>query len=153
MAETIDLFADALQDLANGPHGTDFQALTEGLLRRLSEKGLTLQECAGRKMLNRSLSTLQGHCSKFGIRFPDFIPANMRTHIQFIPSGDFLELTGEFVPAVANVLELTVTDMLGAKTCSVQRHAFAEAKKTLRKAGFEAKKGKAPKKRKDHANG
>ncbi|MBN9335071.1 hypothetical protein [Devosia sp.] len=157
MSETMDMFKGALQDLADSPlskrHATGFQILTEGLLRRLSEKGLTLEECAGRKMLNRPVATLKGHCTRFGIRFPDFTPANMRKHIQFMPSGDYLELTGEFVAEVASVLGLVVTKRDGVATCGLQRHAFPDAKNALRSAGFEAKKGKAPKKQKGQANG
>lgn len=57
-AQTLDLFADALKDTANGPRVSDFHGLTKGLLQRLSEKGLTLEQCAGPKMLNRSVETL-----------------------------------------------------------------------------------------------
>lgn len=153
MSETMDMFKGALQELADRPlgkqHATGFQVLTEGLLRRLSEKGLTLEECAGRKMLDRSLSTLQGHCTKFGIRFPDFIPANMRTHVQFVPSGDLLNLTGEHTTAVAAALGVVVLD---GPMCTVPVHGWDDAKKSLRKAGFEAKKAKAPKKRKVKSN-
>lgn len=150
MGDTIDLFADALKDMANGPRVSDFQGLTEGLLRRLSEKGLTLAQCADRKMLDRSLRTLEGHCVTYGIRFPDFTPANMRTHIQFIPSGDFLNLTGEHVGAVAKALGVVVMD---GPMCSVPVHGWDEAKVELRRAGFEATKAKPAKKRrgKPHA--
>ena len=151
--QTLDMFGAALREMADGPKLTSYQELTEGLLRRLSEKGLTLDQCAGRKMLNRARSTLERHCTEYGIRFPDFIPANMRTHVQFIPAEGGLELTGEFAEAVAAALSLEVSNVRGAATCVVQQRAFAEAKKKLRKAGFEARKGKAPKKRKVQANG
>jgi hypothetical protein len=152
-AQTMDLFADALRDIASGPHGTDFQKLTEGLMRRMAEKGATLDQLCDRKMLNRSRATLEGHAKKFGIRFPDFIPPNMRVFLQFVPSGDYLELTGAHVEPVAKALELAVTERDGIQSCAVPVHAFLEAKKTLRKAGFEAKKAKPAKKRKAADNG
>lgn len=152
-AQPLDLFAGAVNEIANGPKTTSFQDLTEGLLRRLSEKGLTLDQCTDRRMLNRSASTLKGHCTKYGIRLPDFTPSNMRTQLLFIPRGDFMHLTGEHVEAVAQALEIVATERAGARECSVPVHAWDEAKKDLRLAGFEARKGKVPKKRKAAANG
>lgn len=151
--QTLDLFNTALREIANGPKTTGFQQLTESLMRRMAEKGATLEQLTDRKMLNRSRSTLEAHAVTFGIRFPDFTPANMRSHIEFIPTENGLELTGEFVEPVAAALGLEVSNLRGAATCVVQQPEFAGAKKTLRKAGFEAKKGKAPKKRKVQANG
>lgn len=114
MAETLDLFRDTLSELANGPRVTDYQNLTESLMRRMAEKGATLEQLAGHKFLNRSRRTLEGHCSKFGIRFPDFIPANMRTYLQFIPSGDYLELAGDSVAQVATALQIAVMERDGS---------------------------------------
>lgn len=148
MADTLDLFASAVQEIADGPRSTSFQDLTAGLLRRLSEKGLTLEQCSDRRMLNRARSTLESHCREFSIRFPDYIPANMRTHIQFIPSGDFLVLTGPEVGPVAKALRIVVTTRGKVDSCSVPLHGWDEAKAALRASGYEAKKGKAPKKAK-----
>lgn len=82
MSETLDIFAGAVQEIANGPRVSSFHELTEGLMRRLSEKGLTLAQLADRKMLARSVSTLEGHCREYGIAFPDYVPANMRKHVR-----------------------------------------------------------------------
>lgn len=146
--QALDLFAGAVNEIANGPKVTNFQGLTESLLRRLSEKGLTLEQCTDRRMLNRPAATLKGHCTRFGIRFPDFTPANMRRHVQFVPSGDYLELTGDEVEAVAAALSLVVTNRDGRSQCAIPIHGWTGAKSKLRTAGYEARKAKAPKKRK-----
>lgn len=143
--ETLDMFASAVNEFANGPRVGSFQDLTEGLLRRLSEKGLTLAQCADRRMLNRSMSTLKGHCTKFGIRFPDFTPPNMRTQLQFIWRGDFMELAGPAVVAVASALGITLTERDGVASCAVPVHAWDDTKAALRVAGFEARKAKPSK--------
>jgi hypothetical protein len=150
--QSMDLFADALRDIAAGPHGTDFQQLTEGLMRRMAEKGATLDQLTDHKMLNRSRRTLEGHCVKFGIRFPDFVPANMRFHIEFTHRGDFLELTGPHVPAVSKALDVVTLERDGLPMCAVPVHGWDDAKSKLRAAGFEAKKAKAPKVKKGKAN-
>lgn len=147
MTETLDMFASAVNEIANGPRVTSFQDLTESLLRRLSEKGLTLEQCADRRMLNRSLSTLESHCREFGIRFPDYTPSNMRKHIKFVPHGDFLHLTGEEVPAVAKALDVVVMKRGKEEFCSIPAYSFDDAKEALKLAGYVAKKAKAPKKR------
>lgn len=73
----------ALSELANGKRisarGQDRHALlTEELLRRLSANGLTLEQCADRRVMNRSVRTLQRYCRRFGIAFPDYIPMSLR---------------------------------------------------------------------------
>ena len=151
-AQSLDMFAGAVREVADGPRVSDFQGLTKALLKRLSEKGLTLEECAGPKMLNRSVETLQRHCVNFGIAFPDYTPANMRKHVQFVQRGDFMELTGEHVGEVAKALEIAVTERDGAAMCAIPAHGFERAKADLRKAGFQAKKAKPAKKRKAAAD-
>ena len=149
MAETLELFASTLQDIAASRQlMTDHQGLTKALLVRLSEKGVSLQQCAGPLMMDRPVSLLKSYCTKFGIRFSDFTPPNMRTQIRFIRSGDFMELTGEFVAPVAAALELTVTERDGREQCAVPAHAWDAAKAKLRDFGFEARRAAAPKKAK-----
>jgi len=75
---TTDMFAEAMKDVADGPHLSSFMNMTGALLRRLSEKGLTLEQCTERKMLNRSRRTLEAHCRQFEISFPDYTPVSMR---------------------------------------------------------------------------
>ncbi|KKC39535.1 hypothetical protein WH87_04915 [Devosia epidermidihirudinis] len=151
--QTLDMFAGVVNDIANGPRVGSFQGLTADLLRRLSEKGLTLEQCADRRMLARSRSTLEGRCREFGIRFPDYTPSNMRKHVQFIPTGDYLELTGPEVDAVAGILGIVTMTRDCVPFCSIPAHGFDDAKVALRAAGYEAKKGMAPKKPKAAANG
>lgn len=147
--ETLDLFASTLQDIAASRQlMTDHQGLTKALLVRLSEKGVTLKQCAGPLMMDRPMPLLKSYCTKFGIRFPDFTPANMRTQLKFIRAGDFMELTGDFVAPVAAALGIVVTNRNGADQCGVPIHAWEDAKKKLRDAGFEARRGAAPKKTK-----
>lgn len=75
---TTDMFAEAVRDVADGPQLSSFMNMTGALLRRLSEKGLTLEQCTDRKMLNRSRRTLEAHCRQFEIAFPDYTPVSMR---------------------------------------------------------------------------
>lgn len=152
-AETLDIFAGAINDIANGPRVSSFHGLTETLMRRLAEKGLTLAQLADRKMLNRSVSTLQGHCREYGIRFPDYVPTNMCSNIKFFQTGDYLELVGKEVRAVAAILDISVTERDGVDVCSIPARSWDECKINLRVGGFIAKKGKASKARKVNANG
>jgi len=78
MSDTMDMFASAVNDLANGPKISSVHDLTESLLRRLSEKGLTLEKCSDRKMMNRSLRTLKQHCRDYEISFSDYTPRAMK---------------------------------------------------------------------------
>ena len=73
-----DLFGSTLTDIANGPRVGSFGALTEALMRRFAEKGLTLAQLADRRMMNRSLRTLQQHAREFEISFPDYVPMKLR---------------------------------------------------------------------------
>lgn len=82
MSDTLDMFASAVNDLANGPKISSFHELTEGLLRRLAEKGLTLEQCSDRKMMNRSIRTLKQHCRDYEISFPDYTPRAMKKAIK-----------------------------------------------------------------------
>gem|GEM_PF-4668342 len=114
-------------------------------MRRLAEKGLTLAQISDRRMLNRSIGTLEAHCRAFGIRFPDYTPRNMRKHVMFVPTGDYLELTGPEVDAVAAILEIVPTTRKCILSCAIPAHGFDDAKAALRLAGYVAKKGKKPK--------
>lgn len=78
MEKTMELFSDAVNEIANGPKITSYQDLTESLMRRLAEKGMTLEQASGPKIMNRSLRTLKQHCRDFGISFPDYEPRAMK---------------------------------------------------------------------------
>lgn len=45
---------------------------------RLKEKGLTLKQCADRRIMNRSLRTLQAHAREFDLAFPDYVPRKLK---------------------------------------------------------------------------
>lgn len=77
MADTLDLF-EVLGDIANGPRLGGFAATTEALMRRFSEKGFTLAQLADRRMMNRSIRTLQEHAREFDLTFPDYVPMKLR---------------------------------------------------------------------------
>lgn len=47
-------------------------------MRRLSANGLTLEQCADRRVMNRSIRTLQMYCRRFQIAFADYVPVSMR---------------------------------------------------------------------------
>lgn len=72
-----DLFGAVLSDIANGPSGAR-DNLTEALLRRLHEKGLTLAQCADKRIMKRSVGTLQKYARQFDLAFPDYIPQKLR---------------------------------------------------------------------------
>lgn len=76
--DQADMFAGAVQDLADGPRISSYQELTEGLMRRLAEKGSTLEQLCDKRMMNRSRRTLEAKCREYGIQFPDYIPVSMR---------------------------------------------------------------------------
>lgn len=142
--ETLDLFTTAVKEVAAGPRVSDFQGLTKALLQRLAEKGVTLEECCDRRMLNRSLSTLQARCREFGIRFPDYTPSNMRKHVRFVPHGDELVLSGEDAGAVAAALGANID---GTDQCRIPAASFDGAREKLKAFGYVAKVEKPSKKR------
>lgn len=76
---TQDLFGATLNEIADGPRiSGQHAALTEALMRRLAEKGATLEHLASRRMMNRSLRTLKEHARTYEIAFPDYVPMKLR---------------------------------------------------------------------------
>lgn len=73
-----ELFGNALSDIANGPHLGGHAGITEMLMRRLHEKGLSLEELCDRRVMKRSLRTLQRYARQFELAFPDYVPAKLR---------------------------------------------------------------------------
>jgi hypothetical protein len=73
-----EMFTDTLNAIADGPMVTSYMGLTEALMRRFSEKGLTLETLSGRKMMNRSVKTLQRHAREFKLIFPDYTPRSLK---------------------------------------------------------------------------
>lgn len=76
MADTLDLFRDTLTEIASGPHQRP--RLVEDLLRRLNEKGLTLEQCADAKIMDRSVRTLKRYAREFDLTFPDYTPRKLK---------------------------------------------------------------------------
>lgn len=134
--EPIDLFGSALAEIADGPKLTGHMALTEGLMRRLAEKGLTLARLADRRMMKRSLRTLEAHARKFEIAFPDYVPMALRRKVTFVRMGDFYECIGSDAEVVAAKLGIVVTRRCGSKEpmCGVPCHVFEDCKSILEPA-------------------
>lgn len=78
MDNVQNLFGSALSEIANGPRVTEYGGLTEALIRRLHEKGLTIEQCADRRVMNRSVATLERYARKFELAFPDYVPMALR---------------------------------------------------------------------------
>jgi hypothetical protein len=76
MPDVLELFNTALTDIANGPHQRP--RLAEDLLKRLHSNGLTLEQCADRRVMNRSVSTLKKYARDLALAFPDYVPLAMR---------------------------------------------------------------------------
>lgn len=139
MADTLDLFSGALNEIANGPHVGGFDAITKALMQRLAEKGLTLEHLASRQMMNRSLRTLESHAREYGIAFPDYVPMALRKTVAFVQRGDFFELRGEHVSDVAKLLEIAVLSKQDDPSCAVPVHAIEDAREDLQAAWYVVK--------------
>lgn len=135
-AQTFDMFAGAVRDFADGPRIGGLEKLTEALMRRFAEKRLTLDQLSDRRMMNMTRRTLEKHCRKMRLAFPDYTPPDMRTRIEFVPSGDYLTQSGRHAKAVAEALEVAVTERDGIEQASIPKASFKEAKKKLERVGF-----------------
>jgi len=155
MTDTLDMFAAAgetLNEMANGPHIGGHAGITEALMRRLCEKGLPLAHLADRRMMKRSLSTLQAHAREYGLAFPDYVPMELRKRIALIQMGDFFEVIGEDAPKVAETLGIVVTKRDGKPMCGVPAHVLDDYVEKLKAAFYVVKIVRAKKKRKAAAH-
>lgn len=75
---TVDLFGEVLTDIANSKRADERLDLTEALLRRLHEKGLTLAQCADHRIMRRSLGVLKKYARRFDLAFPDYVPRKLK---------------------------------------------------------------------------
>ncbi len=76
MPDALELFNIALADIANGPHQRP--RLAEDLLKRLHSNGLTLAQCADKRVMNRKITTLKTYARKLKLAFPDYVPMELR---------------------------------------------------------------------------
>lgn len=76
--ETAELFNTTLVEIAHGPRVGSRRALTLALMKRLAEKGLTIEQLSDKRMMNLAISTLKKYARDFEIAFPDFVPVSMR---------------------------------------------------------------------------
>lgn len=67
------------EELQQGPLLSAHRAKIEAVMRHFAKAGLTLATCADERHLGRALSTLKGYCRDFRLRFPDYVPWDMRT--------------------------------------------------------------------------
>ncbi len=129
----------ALTDIANTKKVGD--NVTEALMRRLHEKGATLEHLSGTRVMRRSVSTLRAHARKFGLAFPDYVPLAMRPVAELRKSGDFWEVAGENAGRVAAILGIVVTKGLdGVPRCAIPHHRLAGDTKALKAAWFVVRK-------------
>ncbi len=72
---------EILTELQNAPEilSKSHRKKMEHCLRHFQAKGLTLEVCADKRHLNRSISTLKGYARDLRLRFPDFVPMACRT--------------------------------------------------------------------------
>jgi hypothetical protein len=137
MAETLELFGTALAEIADGPHvGSSHASLTEALMRRLAEKGATLDHLCDRKMMKRSRATLEARARQFGIAFPDYVPMALRKTLSFVQRGDYFELRGDDVRAVAKLLEIVVVGKPDEPMCAVPCYSIDPIREQLRGAFY-----------------
>lgn len=131
MNEAPDLFAGTISELANGPMVGDYTQLTEALMRRLSEKGLSIEQLAGPKMMNRAVSTLQARAREFGIAFPDYVPTKLIRRVEFVKRGDFYETAGEYTEDMAKALNMVLTRRKTGHWLGIPAHGFDDAINSL----------------------
>ncbi|MDB6035984.1 MAG: hypothetical protein JWM16_6322 [Verrucomicrobiales bacterium] len=137
---TADLFGSVLTDIANGPKITGHADLTGALLRRLSEKGLTLDQCADRRVMARSRRTLEARARAAGVAFADYVPMALRKEAKLIQSGDFFMLEGDLVDEVANLCDVVVTTTRqGVRTIGFPIHTIEETRDQLKAAWYVVK--------------
>lgn len=137
--ETMDMFAGTIQDLADGPRLGGYAEVTEALMRRFAEKRFTLATLAGPKMMNRSLATLKGHAREYKLRFPDYVPDDLKKTAVLMQRGDFYECEGDVAGEVAATLQIVTTKRGGGLMCAVPAHGLDGAKDALRAAHFRVK--------------
>lgn len=153
MAETADMFFGTIQDLADGPRLGGHAATTEALMRRFSEKRFPLKALTDPKMMNRSLTTLKAHASKYKLAFPDYVPVKMRKAVALMQRGDFFEIYGDAAEFVAGILGIVVTKRDGHPICAVPVHGIDDAKTALRNAFVVVKVVRQRKRKKAAKNG
>lgn len=134
---TADLFGSVLSDIANGPKITGHADLTGALMRRLAEKGLSLEQLTDNRVMKRSRATLEARAREFGIAFPDYVPMEMRKIVTLIQSGDFFMLEGDLTDEVAKLCDMVVTTTRqGVRSVGFPLHSIEETRGKLKAAWY-----------------
>lgn len=134
MNETLSLFGDALKEIADGPKMTGHASLTGALMKRMAEKGATLEQLADQRMMDRKRGTLEGYARRFGVSFPDYVPMGLRRKVRLVQMGDFYEAIGDDAEPVAKALGIVLTSRNGQPMCGVPAHAAEAYKEALKTA-------------------
>lgn len=80
MSEAQTDIRDILGEIAStGPIHTNFRSRIKTLMEHFAAKRIPLDVCADARHLNRSLSTLKGYARDYRLRFPDYVPMDLRT--------------------------------------------------------------------------
>lgn len=144
-------FGSVLTDITDGPSLGSHAALTEALLRRFAEKGLPLAQCADRRMMKRSLATLQARARQFGLAFPDYVPLALRKTVTLIQRGDFYDLYGSSAADVAKLFNLTLLGSKDDPMVAFPAHNLDDSKEQLKANWYIVKVVKAKRARKGRA--
>lgn len=64
--------------LADGPILTTHRKRMDAILKHFHAAGLTLETCADKQHMNRSVTTLQKYARRLGLVFPDYHPQALR---------------------------------------------------------------------------
>lgn len=140
MADTMELFGSALSEIADGPAVGSHAALTKALMQRMAEKGATLEHLTDRRMMKRSIGTLQKKAREFGLSFPDYVPMALRRKVEFKRRGDFYEADGPGAFVANEVLGLIQSKKRdGTSTCAIPAHRAVEWREALVKAWVRVK--------------
>lgn len=148
MKASADLFGEVLTAIGDGPRVSEQGGITSALMRRLHEKGMTLTEMSGPRIMARSKRTMQAHARELGLVFDDYVPMALRKKVVLQQFGDFFECIGDDAEPVAKALGIVVTTRRdGKRLCGVPAHALADCRAKLKAAWFVVKVVKAKKPR------
>lgn len=156
-----DLFGSVLTDIAETKRAGD--DVTEPLMRRLHEKGMSLSDMGGPKIMARAQSTLRAHARRLGLAFNDYVPRDLRPkrivakkrrmksdalgyyqalteayedRLVLMRMGDFYEAFGDSAGTLAGALGIVVTSRNKAPMAGFPVHAAEDYLSVLAKAGI-----------------
>lgn len=79
MSEQTDI-RDILGEIASsGPINTNWRERIKTLMEHFAARKIPIKICADSRHLNKSVSTVKGYARDFRLRFPDYVPMDLRT--------------------------------------------------------------------------